>query len=74
MATLPATAAMTAEMAGAAAARFRAVSRRAIRGATGSQRPNREIRPTRAGVQTTSPSSLTTAPASITLAETFQAP
>ena len=60
---LPATAAMTAEIAGAAAARRRAVSRSAIRGATGRKRPARETRATIDGVHSTMPNSPMTRPA-----------
>ncbi len=60
MATQPATAAITAEMAGAAAARLRAVSRNAIRGPSGSEPPSFAISPTSAGVISTRPSSAIT--------------
>ncbi|CAM5740798.1 hypothetical protein SBADM41S_02682 [Streptomyces badius] len=62
MATLPATAAMTAATAGAVRPRLRAASRRAIRGVSGSRRPSRPRKPTITGMQPSTPSSARTEP------------
>ncbi|CAM5340276.1 hypothetical protein SMICM304S_02182 [Streptomyces microflavus] len=62
MATLPATAAITAATAGAVRPRLRAASRRAMRGVSGSRRPSRPRKPTITGMQPRRPSSARTEP------------